>query len=314
MRRHVQTVAPYAWHVLFPARPPASTPWQTTLIDPALGPLVLTGELRTTPAARDLYLLVHGLGGATDSLYCRRGAAAVAAIGQASLSLSLRGADRLGEDFYNIALVDDLHAAVASPELAHFERIFVIGYSMGGYVTMHFARDPKDARVQGCAAICTPIDLKEAQLAIDSPRAWVYRRHVLGGLIGIYEAVARRRPVPTLASLVRKVRTMHEWDRLTIAPRYGYDGPEHYYSALSIAPHLGDLEVPTLHVASRRDPIVPPRTIENALARAAAPYELRWVDDGGHVNFTRRFDLGFAGELGLERQLFAWFASVSSRP
>ena len=313
MRRHVQTLAPYAWHVLFPARPPEPEPWQTTLVDPDVGKIFLTGELRAPKDARDLYILVHGLGGGTDSVYCLRGAQAVASIGEASLALSLRGADRLGEDFYNIALVDDLHAAVASPDLARFERIFVIGYSMGGYVTMHFARDPKDERVKAVTAVCSPIDLHAAQLFIDSARAWIYRRHVLGGLIGIYEEVAKRRPVPTDAALVRRVKTMHEWDRLTIAPRYGYDGPEHYYRELSIAPHLGDLAVPCLHVASRRDPIVHPRTIENALGNAAPPYELRWVDDGGHVNFTSKFDLGFEGQLGLEGQLFAWFASVSPR-
>lgn len=307
MYRHIETLAPYAWFAAFPPKAPEPAFWHTKVEDPDKGEINLTGELRDPGGARDLYVLVHGLGGGTDSIYCKRGAAAVAAIGQASLCLALRGADRLGEDFYNIALKADLEATMRSPRLAYFERIFLIGYSMGGYVTMHYARNPNDERVKAAAAICTPIDLKDAQLHIDSLSAWIYRKHVLKGLIEIYQNVAKRKPVPNDPALVAKVRTMHDWDRLTIAPRYGYDSPEHYYEALNIRPHLGSLKIPVLHVASRRDPVIAPRTIEPFLDAAAAPYELHWADAGGHVNWSRRLDLGLGGTPGLEGQLFSWF-------
>jgi len=177
---------------------------------------------------------------------------------------------------------------------------------------MHYAREPLDPRVKAVAAVCTPLDLLSAQRYIDRPRAWLYRNHVLGGLKAIYAAVAARgRRVPSDPAAVLTVRSMYEWDRLAIAPRYGYDGPEHYYEALSIRPHLEALVVPTLLVAGRADPVVPPETIEPFLPRPGGgpslPLEVRWSRSAGHVAFPRALDLGFGPRPGLEAQLFQWF-------
>ncbi len=310
--KDLRTLAPFVRHRVAPLRLPEPQAWHTTLEDRAMGRIRLTGLLREAPRARDLLLLAHGLGGSPESYYCRRCAHAAADFGFSTLSLALRGADRLGEDVYNIALREDLAAAVASPALAGYERVFVIGYSMGGYVSLHYARGPLDPRVKAVAAICTPLDLLSAQRYIDSTRAWLYRHHVLNGLKAIYSAVAARgRPVPTAPAEVRAVRTMYDWDRLAIAPRYGYTGPEQYYEALSIKPHIGDLAVPALLVAARDDPIVPTSTIEPFLAQrergAGQRLDVRWAERAGHVAFPRDFDLGFGPRLGLEGQVFQWF-------
>lgn len=304
------TLLPYAKHALRPSRLAPAQPWSTTLVDPAIGSLRLTGKLRESSGSRDLFLLVHGLGGGTESYYCLRAAAALERFGVSTLCLALRGADRLGEDFYNIALVADLEAALASPALVHYERLFVVGFSMGGYVALHFARAPSDPRVRGVVAVCTPIDLGAAQRYIDSARGWFYRRHVLAGLISIYAQVAARRPVPADLALVRRVKTIHEWDRLAIAPRYGYASPEDYYAKLAVAPHLGDLAVPSLLVAGEHDPIIPPLTIRPFLGagqeRRRLALELAWVRGGGHMAFPRRLDLGFGPERGLDAQIAQW--------
>lgn len=287
--------------------------WETTLFDPRMGPVRLTGALREPPGARALVLIVHGLAGSPASPACRRAARVATQRGLASLCLSLRGSDRCGEDFYNVGLREDLAAALASPALARYERLYLLGYSMGGFVVLHAARGPLDARVAGAAAVCTPLELHAAQRHIDSPRAWLYRRHVLGGLKEIYRAVARRgRPLPTPLAEVLAVRTIHAWDRLAIAPRYGFAGPEPYYAALALAPHLGRLVVPALLVAGTRDPLIPPATIRPFLPGAAGSFEVRWIERAGHVAFRRDLDLGFGAELGLEAQLCQWFEGLAA--
>ena len=265
--------------------------------------MTLRGVLREPDRARELAVLVHGLGGAPDSFYCTEGAGLLAQAGVSSLCLGLRGADRGGDDFYNIALTADLHAAFGSPELAAYERLYLIGYSMGGYVSLHYATDP-DPRLAGMAALCTPLDLKASQECVDRTRSWPYRHHVLGGLIEIYSHVAAKRPVPTPLEEVRRVRTIHEWDRLTIAPRYGFDSPEHYYEALSVVPHLGALKVPALHVAAHGDPVIPRATIE-PFVPSGGPLELRWVERSGHLTFPRGV-LGDPAAPGIEIELLNW--------
>lgn len=254
--------------------------------------MLLSGELREPAGARELYVVLHGLGGTPHSPYCLRTIRALERRGHASLALALRGADRRGEDFYNIAQREDVAAAIDSPELARYERIHVIGCSMGGYVALHYARGPLDPRVRSVAALCTPIDLHAAQRCIDTPRRWLYRTHVLNGLKQIYAAVAARgRFTPSAAREVGRVRTMYEWDRLAIAPRYGFDSPEQYYRAFSIEPHLERLAVRTLLVAAEDDPVIPIETIRPFLPRTSGgAFEVRCVPRGGHLGAGKTFD------------------------
>jgi predicted alpha/beta-fold hydrolase len=288
---------------------PGASSWSTTLQDPLVGSVRLTGELREQPGSRELFVLIHGLGGSTASYYVRSMAAWLAAAGKSTLALALRGADRGGEDFYNVALTADLHASVASPALAHHERIFLVGFSMGGYVALHYAAEVDDPRVRAVAAVSTPFDLHSAQVHIDSLAALPYRNHVLRGLKSIYAAVARRRAVPTDPALVSKVRSIHAWDRLTIAPRYGFASPEDYYERLSVVPRLAALRRPALLVCAERDPIVPPSTIRPFLPRersGAERLEVFWSRRAGHVSFPGDLDLGCKGEKGLAAQVTAW--------
>lgn len=302
---------PFLRHKL---RPPTGAelrgePWSTTLTDPDAGEVILTGYLRDEPEANELVLIIHGLGGTPDSYYCQLGAATAHRADMSSLSLALRGADRLGQDFYNIALVADLKAALASPECARFERIYIMGYSMGGYVSLHYACEPDaDPRVRGVAAICTPLDLKSAQLHIDSRRAWAYRTHVLSGLKAIYTAVAEQRPVPSPVEDVRRVRTMWDWDALAIAPRYGYDSPEHYYDELGLGRRLHELHVPSVLVAAENDPVIPPETIRPFLPAGDVPFEVHWIPSGGHLAFPGNLELGSgAGRGDSDEQVLRWF-------
>ncbi len=323
LQSDLRTLWPYARALWAPESAPPGCGWSTVVADPQLGSVRLTGELRAPRDARALVLIVHGLGGSSTSQHCLRAARCAAEHGLASLCLSLRGADRRGEDFYNVGLREDLLAALASPELARFARLYLLGYSMGGHVVLHTvaatrAQAPLDPRVVAAAALCTPLDLAVAQRHIDSPRAWLYRRHVLAGLKSIYAAVAASgAPLPTPLGRVLAVRTIHEWDRLTIAPRYGYASPAHFYREMALAPHLAHLCVPTLLVASASDPLIPPETIRPFLPTRVrgAPLELRWAPRSGHVAFPRDIDLGLdarGGGGGLESQIYRWFERVGS--
>ena len=314
LRDHVRTLRPFLASRLFPVRLPGASSWSTTLEDPSVGRVRLTGELREQRGSRELFVLIHGLGGSTASYYVRGMAAHLAAAGKSTLALALRGADRSGEDFYNVALTADLHASVGSPALAHHERIFLVGFSMGGYVALHYAAEVEDPRVRAVAAVSTPLDLHTAQLHIDSFAALPYRNHVLRGLKSIYAAVARQRTVPTDPALVRKVRTIHAWDRLTIAPRYGFASPEDYYERLSVVPRLAALRRPALLVCAERDPIVPARAIRPFVPRTGSESErltVHWSKRAGHVSFPRDLDLGCPGEKGLEAQVTAWLLTRS---
>jgi len=304
---HWWTVRPLIAHALDRRPAPAATTWSTTLEDKRFGTVTLRG-LRDQGRSRTLVLVVHGLGGNAESHYAIDAARAVATAGFDSLRLNLRGAGLDGEDFYHAGLSSDLHAVLASRELSDYERVLVLGFSLGGHVALRYATERVDPRVRAVAAVCSPLDLERSAEAIDRPERWPYRRHVLSGLKQSYAAIARRRPVPVALASARRIRRIMEWDELVVAPRHAFSSARQYYREASVGPLLERLAVPSLLVASRHDPMVLERTLRPALERIPDTLEVRWLERGGHVGFPGDSDLGEAAPPGMEHQVVAWLA------
>jgi predicted alpha/beta-fold hydrolase len=292
----------------WPLARPDARPWSTTLVDPQAGRVAIRGLLDDLQDARALVVVVHGLGGRATTAYCARAARAARRAGFSSLRMWVRGADRLGEDFAHAGLTADLDAVLASPEARRHEKLFVLGYSLGGHLALRHATESPPAALAAVAAICPPLDLAETARVFDEEVAWPYRRWVLSSMKDIYAQVARRRAVPTPVPLVRRTRTVREWDALAVVPRHGFSSVADYYEKASVAPRLGDLRVPALLVATRHDPMVPARVIEPALPASAPGLDVRWFSRGGHLGFPLDTDLGEPGRLGLEDQVMAWLA------
>lgn len=305
---HFWTIAPVLRHRARPAVAPATVEWSTTLSDPQLGQVKLRGLFRDRPESDTALIVVHGLGGTTVTHYCLTAARAADAAGLACLRLALRGADRDGEDLYHAGVVEDVHAAVASPELARFSKIYVLAFSLGGHVALRYGLSGarRDPRVRAIAAICSPLDLELGAQHIDSPAAAIYRRHVLTGLKAMYVACAQRRAMLVPVERVLAVKTIREWDGLTVVPRYGFAGAEQYYRDMSVGPVLADLQLPALLISHPHDPMVPPWTYERHLARALPALEQRLLTSGGHVGYPPGLDLGEAGPRGVEAQAITW--------
>lgn len=306
---HFWTIAPVLRHRARPTIAPATIEWSTHAADPQLGTVRLRGLFRDRPESDRCVIIVHGLGGTTVTHYCLTAARAADAAGLACLRLALRGADRDGEDLYHAGVAEDLHAAVASPELARFSKIYVLAFSLGGHVALRYAlrgAAKRDPRVRAVAAICSPLDLELGAQHIDSPAAILYRRHVLTGLKAMYVACAAKRAMPAPVERVLAVRSIREWDELTVVPRYGFASAARYYADMSVGPRLGELELPALLVSHPHDPMVPPWTYERHLAGAPSALERRLLSAGGHVGYPPGLDLGEPGPRGVEAQALTW--------
>lgn len=283
----------------------ADRAWSVCLDNPRPGgPATqrLRGELGG-PASGDLYLLVHGLGGDADSPYLREAAAALQARGCATLRISMRGAGESDADFYHAGLASDLVTVLADPSLAAYARVFVVGFSLGGHVSMHLSfLAQRDPRLAAIVAICAPLDLARNVERLDAPSGWIYRRHVLNGLAKLHTKVHAgaqdQRP--------RRFRTLREWDLTNIIPRWGFASAEEYWRSQAAGPRLREAQLPILFLAAEHDPMVPALTLRPHLERAGSAVDIRWIRRGGHVGFPRNMDLGLPGELGLFNQILTW--------
>ena len=310
---HYWTIAPPILHRVVGPAAPASEPWQTVIRDRERGPVRITGRLRRRGGgAGTLVVVVHGLGGHAASGYAVRAAVAAEHAGLDCLRLNLRGADRSGEDFYHAGLTDDLAAALAIPEAGAYQTILLLGYSLGGHLVLRYASGEPDFRVRAAAAVCAPLELDSCCAAMDRPALWLYRRYLLAGLNDIYRRVAARRPVPVPVEAARRIRTLRAWDEAVVAPRHGFSSAEDYYAKASVAPHLRDLKVPSLLLASTRDPMVPVETLRPWVSPAPPALHVRWLERGGHVGFPSGLDLQQKeAPPGLEPQVLRWLLNAA---
>jgi predicted alpha/beta-fold hydrolase len=308
---HAWTIAPTLRHRIFPRRAPEAAPWSMTVDDPDVGAVEVYGRYRRRADSDTLVVIVHGLGGHSDSPYAVDAAISVEQAGHSCLRLSLRGAQSTGEDLYHSGLTDDLQAALGDPKFADYDNLLVIGFSLGGHIALRTAVEGADRRLRAVAAVCPPLDLKAVQGWLDAPARKIYREYILRELRQMYVPIARRGRAPTPLERVQGVKTLREWDALTVAPRFGFHDADDYYAKMSVGPHLHNLSVPALLVASPHDPMIPAHSIAPLVEAPHKNLELCWVDDGGHVFFPPVVDAGFGQSQGLVAQVLEWQDQVS---
>ncbi len=305
---HLRTIGPAVTQKLIPQRCPPAKSWRKRIPNERGEAIIHSGLFADVPDSRKLVILLHGMGGTVDRGYCVEAAVAARRVNLPCLRLALRGADGLGRDMHHAGFTDDLQSILELREFDRFEKVALVGYSLGGHVSLSAAVEEIDERLMAVAALCPPLDLRACQEAIDAPRAWLYRQYLLRALKQTYPAIARGGQVMVPPTRIDEVSTLREWDALTVVPRFGFDDVDHYYATQSVGPKLATMETAALVVSSPADPMIPADSLRGALGRASQSVAVRWVRDGGHVFFPPRVDLGFGERLGVENQVMAWVA------
>lgn len=302
---HYRTIQPFLARNLRPRRRPITERFECEVPDPVVGPVVVTGRLLRR-SRQHLIVAVHGLGGAAGSGYMADVLCAADDRGASCLLLNCRGADLSGVDLYHAGLTNDLAHVLRSKQLQTFDAIDLFGYSLGGHILLRFGCEVEDERVRRIAAICSPIDLSKSADDFDAPTFSVYRRHVLEQLHACYTVNFQQRPVGLLPTEVRKINKIRDWDHRVVAPRFGFQSAEHYYSTQSAAPRLKELRREAIYVGALHDPMVRAVSVRDTLEKS--PVFCVWEERAGHIGFLPDFDLGLPGPRGLESQILSWLA------
>lgn len=249
-------------------------------------------------AARALVLVLHGLGGSSESPGLRRLAAWLRQQGLAVLRLNLRGAGSgrgLASGTYAAACNRDLLPALAhARELAGALPLLAVGLSLGGTVLLNGLLEAGAAALDGLVLISSPLDLSASCDAIEQPRNRLYQAWLLRRLLAQTLADPGGLSPSELQGLREGVHTIRRFDDRITAPRWGHASAAAYHASASpLAALLAGAPLPpalVLHAAD--DPWVPVAATQRlAQARAGEP-ALRVVitPAGGHNGFHGRGD------------------------
>ncbi len=244
-------------------------------------------------------ILVHGLEGCSESQYMHGIMAKAYRSGFNVIRMNQRtcgGTEHLSPTLYNSGLSGDYRAIV--DELAHrdgLDRIWLVGYSMGGNLVLKAAGDMgrSEPALAGVAAVCPNIDPTQCARALEELRNWLYHRHFLTRLKSRLRRKAALLPGRWDLTGLDNITRISEFDDRYTALDGGYRSGADYYDRAGARHVLDSIAVPALIITAQDDPFIPysmftvPLIQRHPTIRVVAPRH------GGHCGF---FQWGHKGE------------------
>src|SRR4030095_11128864 len=280
---HVQTILP----VLLPRR--IRLPYDRGRLELTDGDFLELDWSRCNSRRLRLAIVTHGLEGGTNGGYIRGMVSAMNVAGWDALAWSFRGCgselNRLVR-FYHSGDTGDL-GQVIKHAVARYDEVVLIGFSLGGDVTLKYlGESPTHAKIVAAATISVRIDLTSSARALDQRLGnRLYLRRFITSLVAKVEAKARHYPEELNIEGARSIRTFQEFDDRYTAPIHGFRDAAEYWACSRARQDLGGVTVTTLLLSARNDPFLTPECFPNAEAEANRQLCLEAPESGGHVGF-----------------------------
>lgn len=239
----------------------------------------------------DLVIISHGLEGNSTRPYVKGMAKALHEKGFDVLAWNFRGCS--GEinrqlRFYHSGATDDLDTVVTHVlDNQRYKRLFLIGFSLGGNLTLKYLGERKVPEIIHKAVVFSvPMDLKTSCEKISRPQNRIYSNRFLKSLKGKILMKARHRDELDTTRLSR-IRTLMEFDDCYTAPLHNFRDANDYYQQCSAIRFVAGIEVPTLIINTLNDPFLSPECFPAALLDDHPYVRLEILSRGGHVGFTQ---------------------------
>lgn len=238
-----------------------------------------------------LVIISHGLEGSSDRHYCRGMARHFFENGWDALAWNCRGCsgevNRLPR-FYHHGATDDLKAVVQRAVQHAYQTIALVGFSMGGSLSLKFLGEGIEVppQVKGAVVFSVPCDLGSSARELDQPGLLFYRNRFLKKLEKKVAAKAKLFPEVISHQGFHTIRTFREFDNRYTAPLHGFRNADDFYLRASCGNYLEAINLPALIANAENDPFLPDACYPRALARSHRYVHLEIPTRGGHVGFS----------------------------
>lgn len=241
--------------------------------------------------ARRAVVLCHGLEGDAQRPYMRGMARAFQAAGWDAAAMNYRGCsgetNRLPRNYHSGA-TDDLRQVIAAVEEAGYNKIALVGFSLGGNLILKYlGEDPAavSPAVRAAVTVSVPTDLAGTAAALIQPGNAIYHARFLRKLRRKIRTKAVALGDETYAAPLAGVRNIVDFDDQFTGPLHGFTDGADYYARSSSQNWLAAIEVPTLLLTAANDPILSPSCYPREAALSSSRFHLEETAWGGHVGF-----------------------------
>ncbi len=240
-----------------------------------------------------LLVLSHGLEGSSHRYYIKRSAKYFYERGWDILAWNCRSCsgemNRLPR-FYHHGETGDLSMVIDHAiREGRYDEIVLMGYSMGGSMSLKYLGERKtDPTIKGCVVFSVPCNLKDSgdQLALRSNR--FYERRFLKKLSEKIRLKARQHPDVISADPLSEISDFNTFHEHYTIPLHGFSSLDDFYSRATCDQYLDRIEVPSLIVNAKNDPILGEKCFPIEIARESDFVFLESPGKGGHVGFSKR--------------------------
>ena len=276
------------------AAPPSMPTQQRTFQVTSETKLLTKCHWQSTPNHKPTILLIHGLEGCTESHYMIGLAHKIWAKGWNCIRMNQRNcgnSEHLTPTLYHNGLSEDYGKIIQElTEHDGCQTIWLIGYSMGGNLTLKLAGEIGKTlpTLQGVAAVSPNIQPASCVRALQRPTNWIYHHYFLRSLKAKLKRKHQLYPGKWDLTHLPKIRTMWAFDDVYTAPDGGYRGAEEYYAQSAAQNVLSRIQIPTLIITAQDDPFIPftmfdhPSLNDNPFIQLVSPKH------GGHCGFFQR--------------------------
>jgi hypothetical protein len=241
---------------------------------------------------KHLMLLLHGLGGCSESDYILRIGSKLNALGFPVIRFNHRGCGRggapLARSIYHAGRTGDLldtlrHVKAAWPGY----KISVAAFSLSGNMLLRFLGDHSGTseaqHLSRAVAVCPPVDLELCSLAISARRNLHLDLYYTRRLIRT--AHEKRQLFPEIPEVRFPAGTnLRLFDEIYTAKIAGFASRSDYYASSSARPVLGQITTETAVIYAKDDPIIPAESFHDAgFSSSTTVYG---APAGGHMGFV----------------------------
>lgn len=237
--------------------------------------------------SRKVVILSHGLEGNFKRAYILGMAKAFFGREYDVLTWNYRGCGsemNLKPRFYHSGATDDLDTVVQHAINAKYASINLIGFSLGGNITLKYLGENHDSigTISKAVAISVPLNLDTSCDVIAKTENWLYSFRFLKSLKYKVRTKAQSHSLPNIDKL-DSIGSIREFDEWITGPLHGFKDAKDYYEKCSAIRFLPNIKTSTLIVNALNDPFLSDDCfpqVANSNIRCLYPVH------GGHVGFT----------------------------
>ncbi|MCE9598930.1 MAG: alpha/beta fold hydrolase [Spirochaetia bacterium] len=172
--------------------------------------------------------------------------------------------------------------------LGAYREIYLIGFSLGGNLTLKFLGEPwKSVKsIKSAVAFSVPCDLEGCSIRLSQHDSQIYLKRFLRAFRRKVKMKAKQFPGLVNVDGLSKIKNFAEFDERFTAPMFGFKSAQDYWKKSSSLGFLKNIKTPSLLVSAKNDPFLSASCFPEKEVKRHKYLHGEFPEHGGHCGFS----------------------------